>query len=274
MALYKYVKANPASHSTVELKLSQQNTPKPHSKRSITKIFASVFLTIGSIILASVIWPILSHQLFITPSIQKVEFISPISKDMLGSNNHSPSQDISPVANTPQVMGADIDYTNARNWFPQAEFSINEPTAVYSIDIPAINITDAKIIVGGDDLNESLIHYPGTSKPGQYGAPVIFGHSILRQFYNPSITNPNRYQSIFSKIMTLKNGDRIYVNFDNIRYTYEVKDKIEVQPEDLFILEQQYNRKELKLITCTPEGTYLRRGVIIAQLVNLVNESN
>jgi len=69
--------------------------------------------------------------------------------------------------------------------------------------------------------------------------------------------------------MTLKTGDRIFIDYDGIRYTYEVKDKVEVKPEDLFILEQKYSNRELKLITCVPEGTYLRRGVIVAQLVDL-----
>jgi sortase A len=166
-------------------------------------------------------------------------------------------------------MGSAVDYTNAKNWFPTADFDINEPVTTYSIDIPSLNIEKAQVIIGGEDLSEGLIQYPGTAKPGQFGAPVIFGHSTLRQFYNPKENNDDRYVSIFSKIMTLKNRDRIFIDYDNIRYTYEVVDKVEVQPEDLFILEQHLNRKELKLITCVPEGTYLRRGVILAKLVNL-----
>jgi sortase (surface protein transpeptidase) len=39
-----------------------------------------------------------------------------------------------------------------------------------------------------------------------------------------------------------------------------------VKPEDVFILEQNYEEKTLKLVTCVPEGTYLRRGVITATL--------
>ena len=69
--------------------------------------------------------------------------------------------------------------------------------------------------------------------------------------------------------MTMKTGDRIFVDYDGIKYTYEVKDKVEVEPEDLFILEQRYSNRELKLITCVPEGTYMRRGVVVAQLVDL-----
>ena len=68
--------------------------------------------------------------------------------------------------------------------------------------------------------------------------------------------------------MTLDTGDEIFVDFDGITYKYVVKDKLEIKPEDIFILQQRYNNRELKLITCVPEGTYLRRGVIVAQLVD------
>ncbi len=95
---------------------------------------------------------------------------------------------------------------------------------------------------------------------------MIFGHSVLRQFYNPKVTNPRRYISIFSYIMTLKKGDEIIVKDDAISYTYVVTAKTEVKPDDRYILEQQRNIRELKLITCVPEGTFLRRGVITAQL--------
>ncbi len=41
----------------------------------------------------------------------------------------------------------------------------------------------------------------------------------------------------------------------------------EVQPTDTFILAQRYDVRQLKLVTCVPEGTVLRRGVVIATLV-------
>jgi sortase A len=69
--------------------------------------------------------------------------------------------------------------------------------------------------------------------------------------------------------MTLDEGDEILVDYDGIQYVYKVREKVEVQPEDVFILQQKLNNRELKLITCVPEGTYLRRGVVIAELVDL-----
>ncbi len=47
---------------------------------------------------------------------------------------------------------------------------------------------------------------------------------------------------------------------------YGVKEKTEVKPTDLFILDQDKSVRELKLVTCTPEGTTLRRGVVTAVL--------
>jgi len=103
--------------------------------------------------------------------------------------------------------------------------------------------------------------------PGQPGAPVVFGHSLLRQFYNPKESNPRRYNSIFSTIMTLDKGDKIYLYYGDVRYTYVVEDKTEVKPTDTYILSQDYGVRQLKLVTCVPEGTYLRRGVVTAQLI-------
>lgn len=176
----------------------------------------------------------------------------------------------------PLVVDSSIDYTNLANWFttatlPKVDYQLNQPkdaVTEYSISIPAIKLENALVKVGGNDLNQSLIAYPGTALPGEFGAPVIFGHSVLRKFYNPSEKNPRRYTSIFSYIMTLKPGeDKIFITIDGITYTYLVQDKTEVKPEDVYILTQQYDAKRIKLVTCVPEGTYLKRGVVTAQLI-------
>jgi len=67
--------------------------------------------------------------------------------------------------------------------------------------------------------------------------------------------------------MTLKTGDKILLTFDDVQYTYLVQSKKEVLSTDVQILTQQYDARRLKLVTCVPEGTYLRRGVVTAQLV-------
>lgn len=179
-----------------------------------------------------------------------------------------------PNATAPRLLDLDLDYTNLTNWFPAtstlddlATASSSAESTHFVVDIPKLKIANAQVAIGGTDLNKSLIAFPGTALPGEFGAPVIFGHSVLRQFYNPSEKNPRRYNSIFSTIMTLKIGDEIYVTHDNVKYTYVVQEKTEVKPTDVYILNQKYDAQRLKLVTCTPEGTYLRRGVVTAQLV-------
>ena len=180
---------------------------------------------------------------------------------------------IQEIAQVEQVLGSTTDFTDPNNWFPAANLNFasieSQEQDTYTVSIPSLNIEDAEVKIGGEDLDKSLIQYPGTSLPGSVGSPVIFGHSVLRQFYNPSIRNSNRYNSIFSTIMTMKQGEEIFVDYNNVTYTYQVTEKLEIKPEDVYILEQRTNNRELKLITCVPEGTYLRRGVVKAQLVEV-----
>lgn len=251
-------------------------------------IIPTIFLGVGFFMLSTAVLPIVSHLAFASPELNDSKLQAPIPREEV--------IDIVPAviaqssvtggnapAIEPTILDIELDYTNLSNWFesPVPELQdidenfipldengvpINQASTYY-IDIPKIDIERAEVKVGGTDLNGSLIHYPGTADPGQLGAPVIFGHSVLRQFYNPSIKNKNRYNSIFSYIMTLEPGDEIFVTHDGVKYTYRVREKTEVKPEDVYILQQQRTAKNLKLVTCTPEGTYLRRGIVTATLV-------
>jgi sortase A len=245
-------------------------TPKAQSR--LARIIPAALITIGSLLIANVAWPILSYQLITSPSLQRAQFISPVDEKYLGNHPLATELAQSDTSNAAPQAQADVDFTNIRNWFPKVEYhtSTTEPET-YTLDIPSLFIDNAIVKVGGESLNESLIHYPGTAQPGQFGTPVIFGHSVLRQFYNPAKDNPRRYVSIFSKIMTLKSGDRIYLDYGAKKYTYEVTEKYEVEPHEIDVLTQTLTQKELKLITCVPEGTYLRRGVIEAKLVDVAD---
>jgi len=173
---------------------------------------------------------------------------------------------VSPLATEKTVLGETItpDYANPKSWFPVAPVLPPQPSRIthYSLSIPQLGIEEATVQIGGEDMMENLIHYPGTALPGQYGNSVIFGHSVLPQFFNPK-----NYKTIFSTLPTLKEGDEILVDFDGIRYRYLVRKMIETRPEDVTILEQNYDSQWLSLITCVPPGTYLRRLIVRAQLV-------
>jgi len=243
-----------------------------------------LFFVLGLGLMGSAVVPITSYYITTLPNMRANDLQSPIPKEQVldvspliisqaHADTFSETEEEEDDDSGPIIIDAALDYTNLSNWFDNTDlpaFQVDDANGEYSeytIDIPKLDVTNAVVSIGGTNLNKGLIQYPGTSHPGKDGAPVIFGHSILRQFYNPDESNPRRYKSIFSYIMTLEKGDKIYVNYGNTKYTYMVQDKSEVKPTDVYILSQQYDAKRLKLVTCTPEGLTLRRGVITAQLI-------
>jgi LPXTG-site transpeptidase (sortase) family protein len=265
-----------ASDKAERASKKKQLPPLVRVSVTILPLFLIVF---GLFLVGNVAWPVMQYYLFTAPSIQASTLLAPIPRDqvidVIPKVITQAEAQVSENGKTsftqptqPKIINSELDYTNLSNWFSAGvAFPDQQEVSEYRVDIPAVELENAVVKVGGTNLDKSLIQYPGTALPGQVGAPVIFGHSVLRQFYNPSVKNPRRYYSVFSKIMTLKPGDKIYITQDNIKYTYKVIRKDNVKPEDTFILEQRFDVKYLKLVTCTPEGTYIARGVVTAELV-------
>ena len=230
-----------------------------YSRPNRLPLVAIILIVFGSLIIGSVAGPIAAYLIFTSPRLSRPQpLISPLAS---GSETVLNQQ---AVAVEPQVKNYQEDFTRLENWFSANPLPSPSQSKIthYNLSIPKLGIQDAVVTIGGSDLAKSLIHYPSTANPGELGTPVIFGHSILRQFYNPK-----NYLSIFSTIMTLQADDQIIIKYDGITYTYKVIDKLEVKPTDVEVLSQRFDGRFLKLITCVPEGTYLRRGIIVAQLI-------
>lgn len=201
-----------------------------------------------------VIFPILSWQLFYAPSLTSGSFLSPIPKAVVLKGNSIRNVLAKESGSTP------FDSIRASTWFPTGN-----PRATiskeYFLSIPKLGIKNAKVSVGSDDLSKSLIHYGGSSLPGEYGNAVIFGHSILPQFFDPT-----NYKAIFSTLHTLKPGDIIEIIADNVTYRYVIWEFRVVDPSEISVLEQTYDDSYISLITCTPPGTYWKRLVVKARI--------
>lgn len=207
---------------------------------------SSALVALGAVLLANVFLPILLYQ--------------------FQSQRLKPKM-ISPLADASVVLGVEstgFDSTKPEKWFPGAPKlpAWQSKITHYNLSIPKLKIVKAIVQMGGDDLSKSLIHYPGTALPGQYGNAVIFGHSVLPQFFNPK-----NYKTIFSTLPNLEKDNEILVDFDGVVYRYRVIQMAEIFPEDISVLEQHYDGEYLNLITCVPPGTYLRRLVVKAKLV-------
>lgn len=201
-----------------------------------------------------------------------VSVLVPIASYSAESKQRYPDL-VSPVVNTDELFENSksimekTDYTKASNWFEggaQKSAFVSSKISYYNITIPRLDIENATVSIGGEDLSDNLIQYPGTAVPGMIGNSVIFGHSILPIFYDPE-----NYLAIFSTLNKLKPGDDVFVDYDGISYHYQVEDKFEVKPTAVQILEQDENNPYLSLVTCTPPGhpAKPKRLVVRAKLI-------
>ncbi len=157
--------------------------------------------------------------------------------------------------------------TDANSWYPtKPQKKVVSPVNAYTLSIPKLKIKDASVVIGGNDLSKSLIHYGGTGLPGEYGTTIVFGHSTLPQLFNPT-----DYKTIFSTLPTLKRGDEIFVTYDGVEYRYVIFDMTVTDPTDLSPLEQQFDNSYITLITCVPPGTTWKRLNVKAKLVRLAS---
>ena len=214
-------------------------------RRIIFKIPAVVLGVAGIFLLASTLFPILSYEI---------------------SSRESFSSYLSPVPDTDSAVhvSSGDDLTLASNWFEggakQEDFAQTSNISYYTISIPKFGIENASVSIGGEDLSENLIQYPGTALPGKMGNTVIFGHSILPQFFNPK-----DYLSIFSRLPELKVNDEIEVYYDGVTFLYRVVDLVEVKPDNLNVLEQRWGDSFLSLITCVPPGDPRKPGRLVVR---------
>jgi sortase A len=201
------------------------------TQRMIIKICAAISGLSGLVILFSTVFPIISY-----------EWESGIKYPIL----------LSPLADEEYERFNLGDSTKASNWFVGAseerEF-VSDKISYFTMSIPRLRIDNATVAIGGEDLSQSLIQYPGTALPGKRGNSVIFGHSVLPLFYDPK-----NYISIFSTLNNLEDGDEIFVNYDGITFRYAVENMFEVKPTDIQILDQNSSDSFLTLVTCTPPG--------------------
>ncbi|OGK13840.1 hypothetical protein A3C98_02800 [Candidatus Roizmanbacteria bacterium RIFCSPHIGHO2_02_FULL_37_15] len=235
-----------------------------HSKkRKIIHYSSYVSLTLGCLLLFWSFYPVISFELYSRIFIQH-RFNSPVPRSPVASS----LQRANSVLGSYNVFSNNLrDFTQVSLWFPtkpQSGASEKLKIKEYILSIPKLNIKDAIVTVGGEDLKKSLVHYLPQSLPGEFGNVVIFGHSTLPQLYNPK-----NYTTIFTYLPSMEKGDKILVKINEEEYEYETFDIFVVNPEEVSVLEQINDASYLTLITCVPPGTYWKRLVLRAKLTKL-----
>lgn len=145
------------------------------------------------------------------------------------------------------------------------------PTATPQVIIPKINVqipvdysqttTDEKSIENA--LDNGVVHYPSTVRPGQNGNAAFFGHS------SNNIFNKGKYKFAFVLLNKLQNGDTFYLTYEGKAYAYKVISKTVVDPSQVSVLGPVAGQTATAtLITCDPPGTSLRRLVVVGEQIS------
>lgn len=230
-------------------------------KRRVIQIISYGMLLVGTGFLFWTFYPMISFELYARLFIKKV-IMSPLP-DKETASSLAFAQSV--YANGTALSNNLRDFTHANIWFtsknlPTSRKDLSEDS--YKLSIPKLNLSDLLVKVEGDDLSKSLVHYVPTSLPGQYGNVVIFGHSTLPQLYDDT-----NYKSVFTYLPKLEVGDVISIKLKDLQYKYKVYDMYIVNPNEVSVLQQQFNDSILTLVTCVPPGTYLQRLVVKARIV-------
>ncbi len=114
-------------------------------------------------------------------------------------------------------------------------------------------------------MNSGVAHYRiagASAYPGEIGNTVITGHSA------GDVYSSNQYKYIFSGLERLEDGDLIYINYNSVRYTYQVTKKEVVEPSNVAALVVATDKPILTLVTCTPLGTSRYRLLVAAEQIS------
>lgn len=248
-------------------------------EKKIATVVSYISLTVGAILLFWAFYPVISFEVY-----SRVFFQNGIRSPIPEANASTSHELVNNVNVNKLTYSNNVrDFTQASMWFPTAKSVPPQKTSNggekpalgktaappqkkpwakdYYLSVPKLNIKDARVMVGGENLAISLIHYLPVTMPGENGNVVIFGHSTLPQLYNVK-----DYRSIFTYLPSLNKGDRVSTKVGDVSYEYEIYDMFVVKPDQISVLDQSYDSANLTLITCVPPGTYWNRLVVRAKL--------
>lgn len=109
------------------------------------------------------------------------------------------------------------------------------------------------------DLDKGVSLDKDSPRPGQAGNVFLTGHSNNWPWRG-------EYRTIFGNIDQLKPGDEIVLDWDK-RYTYKVTGQRVVNPSEVSVMDSDFSKHQLTLMTCWPPSTTWNRRVVTAELV-------
>lgn len=160
-----------------------------------------------------------------------------------------------------------LQHTNESRFSPTSTAYSDE----YTITIPTLNIIELKVTVADpynannalDVLKDGLGHY--LFNPGAGHKFVIFGHSSGYSW------DTSQYKQVLRQINQLRAGDRIYINYQERGFVYEVRSSDVMPAQALPSIMEDDGYEQLAMYTCWPPNSISKRYVIYADPVSTMN---
>lgn len=135
-----------------------------------------------------------------------------------------------------------------------------------SVKAPIIFNENDRTEAGSQEaLKNGVLYFPimgANAKPGEKGNTVILGHSSADAF------SGGDFKFIFVQLNRLTQGDLFYIDYEGVRYGYEVMEKKIISPTDLQQLNMGENEPFATLVTCDPPGTATNRLLVVARQIS------
>lgn len=111
------------------------------------------------------------------------------------------------------------------------------------INIPSINLDT--VVVNGikkEYLNYYVCRFENSVMPGDIGNFSLAGHSSYI------------YNEVFNDLHKVKVNDKIIIKTVSSEFEYTITEILEVSPDSVDVLEQNMNKREITIVTCTDSG--------------------
>ncbi|KKP31522.1 MAG: hypothetical protein A2312_01985 [Candidatus Staskawiczbacteria bacterium RIFOXYB2_FULL_32_9] len=192
------------------------------------------------------------------------DFLNPYSgKDVLADyykNDVLPTPTIvEPTANINVNVKEKIVVLNVKSEYSEKE---------NILEIPAISLQTEIVFPQTKDVNalykyldSGVIYYPDSVLPTAVGEITILGHSAPPGW--PNI----KHDTVFSNLDKLNIGDEIYLNLNNKKYIYTIKDKKIINKGQEIEKSLTNETNVIMLVSCYPPGKDFKRIVVFGEIL-------
>lgn len=132
---------------------------------------------------------------------------------------------------------------------------VNPGDEIGIIEIESVNLKNVIIeSIDNKYLRHHVTHFEESAMPGEDGNFALAGHSST--YY----TN-----QVFNEVHKVKVGDKIKITTINDEFVYTITETKVVESDEIDVLDQDMNKKEITLVTCTSGGKqrFIVKGEII-----------